>query len=193
MNRKDIEGYQLASNIEGSDFSVKIFVKRPQEVMERIANLPDTAEGYELTPKELAATMFTKECSEIYSMLHTQAAELDPKTWERADYTKADFKKAFEDAGFDTIFMEEVSNEYWCGIDKAWALSRPWFMVTTPVGHIKVGWRKRVIELNWERTTIEATAEKLFPDHSATTGHRMVHAYGYERLTAYLKTLRDLK
>lgn len=186
---KDMENYELVGSIDGSDFGVKLFVKRPPETIERIANLSDTREDLSLSDKELAGCLFGKTCRVAYDMLHKQAAELDPATWERAKKTKAEFVKAFDDAGFDAIFMEEIPNEYF-GADDPWGMSDPWYIVTTKVGHIKVGWRKRVILLDWDRTTLEDTTA-LFSDDDVTKGDTMIHAWNYEKLTSYLESLNE--
>jgi hypothetical protein len=189
IHEKNMEDYKLESSIDSSSgFGVKIFVRRPPEVIERIENLSDERVGYEPSPKELATYMFGKECREIYHMLEMQAARLDPKIPERKKKTKGEFQKAFSDAGLNTIFMEEIPNEYF-GEDDTWGIGDPWYIVTTSIGHIKVGWRKRVIVLDYERTTIEDFAGKLFPDEDVTMGDRMIHAWGYEKLTEYLKKL----
>lgn len=184
-----MEDYQVAHSIDCSDgFGIKILVRRPAEVLERIKNLSDTSINNELTPKEIANTMFTKEGGEILNMLYVQAAELDPATVNKIRATKAEFQKAFDDAGFDVIFMEAIPNEY-CGEGSAEALCDPWYIVTTRIGHIKVGWRRRVIVLDWQRTTINNT-EELFPDENVTQVPSAIHAYGYEKLTSYLKKLK---
>ena len=189
----NIEDYQLASSIEGGDgFSVKIFVHRPPDVQERVDNLSNASENNELTPKELASTMFLRECSGIRNKLYMQAALLDPKNPERKQKNRDDFREAFNNAGFDIIFMEEIPNEYW-GKDSVENLTDPWFIVTTSVGHIKVGWRKRVIVLDWERTPIESSSDDLFPEEDVTHGIASIHAWGYEKLTQYLKVIKEIQ
>lgn len=55
--------------------------------------------------------------------------------------------------------------------------------------HFKVGWRKRVIVLDWERTTLVVSADQTFPTEETTKGDRMIHCWGYEKLASYLTTL----
>lgn len=185
----DESEYQVGSSIEGGNFGVKILVRRPPEVIERIANLNDVSENGELTQKELASLMFGKECREIYNTLHVQAVELDPETPKKKKKVKSDFQKAFDDAGFDTIFVEEIPNEYH-GVGTEQDVWDPWLLVTTRIGHIKVGWRRHVIHLDWERTIINDTAEELFSNQNVTRGDTYIHAYGYEKLTEYLRKLQ---
>jgi len=186
----DISDYQLASSIESSDFCVKIFVRRPQKVIDRIANLNDVSEHGELTQKELASCMFGKECRDIYNMLHVQAVKLDPETPKKKQKIKDSFQKAFNDAGFDIIFVEEIPNEYH-GEDTEQGQWDPWLLVTTRIGPIKVGWRRSVIHLEWERTSVHTTADELFPEEDATKFGAGMHVYGYENLTKRLTRLRE--
>ena len=92
--------------------------------------------------------------------------------------------------------METTPNEYW-GENSVGALCDPWYVVTTRIGHIKVGWRKRVIVLDWQRTSIHNKErasyhqrDGLFPYENVTQDTNMIHAYGYEKLTSYLKKLK---
>lgn len=82
------------------------------------------------------------------------------------------------------IHVKEIPNEY----EGAMAIM-PWFVVTTAKGPIKIGWRKRVIEIDWNETGVEEWAEKLFPDEDVTKNGRSIHAWGYEKAKEYLDRL----
>lgn len=184
----DVIGYQLVHGSDSGDFAVKIFVRRPAEVMNAIAKLDDVSKHGELTPKERANCLFLKVGTEINNILHLQAAQLDPKTPERKQETKAAFKKAFAAAGFNSIFMQEIPNEY-CGTDEVEALSNPWYIITTSIGHIKVGWSRHAIRLDWSQTTIKKSTEEIFPGEGSRYDDKAVHPFGYERLSACLEVL----
>jgi hypothetical protein len=83
----------------------------------------------------------------------------------------------------DLIYAEEIPNGYcsqWC------CKHLPWFIVTTRCGRIKIGWRKRVIEIDWSDSAVTATAEKLFPNENVTKDGRIIHAWGYDKAREYI-------
>lgn len=63
----------------------------------------------------------------------------------------------------------------------------PWYLFETDVGLIKIGWRKRVISVDWESTGIKWT-RPIDPD--VTAGETFFHAYSYDKLYEYMKLLR---
>jgi hypothetical protein len=186
---KDDE-FELAHSIEcSSGYAIKLYVRRPEEIKELIANLSNERVGHELSSKEKASTVFYGIGNEVMERMRRQAAELDPKTEERKQNTRKEFELAFYSAGFDIIYMMEIPNEYH-GEDSIENMYDPWYLVTTRIGHIKVGWRKRVIVLDWERTILNNT-EDLFPDENVTQVPKAIHAWGYVKLDEYLKKLKE--
>jgi len=116
----------------------------------------------------------------LYDMLQHDIHASDPKEI-------AACKKEGEEllALFDQpIYAEQIPNEY----DKS---NRPWFLVTTKIGHIKIGWRKRVIVLDWSCTTNKGRAVDLFADDVTKDVH-MIHAWGYEKAKEYIAKLMSL-
>ena len=81
--------------------------------------------------------------------------------------------------------------------------------VTSKLGHIKVGWRRSVINIDWKDSALKVenkhryseshpklrlpTGEELFPNESVTKFETGIHAWGYEKLTEYLKVLAKHK
>lgn len=106
----------------------------------------------------------------------------DPDVINERELVKASLLALFD----DRIYAEEIPNEY---TKDAWGISRPWFLVTTRIGHIKIGWRKRVIEIDWARTDVSTSAEDLFPAESVTKLGRSIHAWGYDDAKRYIETL----
>lgn len=87
------------------------------------------------------------------------------------------------------IFAERIPNEYW-GVNSPYSINHPWFLVTTNIGHIKIGWRKRVINIDWSNTLLkDETADKLFPNENVTKGDNYIHAWGYEKAKEYINIL----
>ena len=79
------------------------------------------------------------------------------------------------------IFIERIENQYWPE-----NIHEPWLIVTTDKGHIMIGWRKRVISIDWSRSVVSASADELFPGENVTKDGRSIHAYGYEKAQEYI-------
>ncbi len=84
------------------------------------------------------------------------------------------------------IYVEEIPNEYCSG---ACCVNRPWLIVTTPMGRIKIGPRKRVISISWEDSLIKQTAQELFPGEDVTKDGRTIHAWGIDKAREYVGRL----
>jgi len=106
------------------------------------------------------------------------------------------YKNLFVEAGITTVYMQELPNGYcpeggWCCLDK------PWFKVTTPFGHVKIGWRKSVINIDWTESDIRPGGEELFPNENVTRGGKYsdeakyIHAHGDKKAIEYLKVLKQ--
>jgi hypothetical protein len=88
------------------------------------------------------------------------------------------------------IYADEIASEY--GNDWFYK-NKPWYVVTTKFGRIKLGWRKRVISIHWENNPhLPFTADELFPDVQDTKGKDFIHAYGYEDARKYIKKLQEV-
>ena len=74
----------------------------------------------------------------------------------------------------------------------------PWFLFHTIDGDIIMGWRKRVISIEWQKNYKPFDLNKLFGNEDVTKweedGKRGIHAWGedkaYEYLKRVLKTVR---
>lgn len=106
------------------------------------------------------------------------------------------FKGIFEKAGFKDIRMVSLPNEY-CPCDHC----APWFNVNTEFGTIKIGWRKRVINIDWSAATetLKACGQlpkksilSLFKDEDVTKGNTYIHAWGWEKAQDYLGRIYNL-
>jgi hypothetical protein len=79
--------------------------------------------------------------------------------------------------------LRELPNQYWkepgC---------HPWWFVRTHPGWIEIGWRKRVISIDWSDTPIRG----IVTQDDLTKSQIMVHAYSMEKALEYLTTLRGL-
>lgn len=84
------------------------------------------------------------------------------------------------------IFVEEIPNGYcpdYC------CAHLPWFIVTTAVGKIKIGCRKRVINIDWSDTKGTKTSEELFANESTTKETRLIHAWGIAKAREYVAAI----
>lgn len=85
------------------------------------------------------------------------------------------------------IYVERVSNEY----NPTHSIINPWLIVTTKKGRIKIGWRKRVINIDWSDSAIHDIAPDLFPKEDVTKYDKVIHAWGYGKAKEYISTLME--
>lgn len=103
-----------------------------------------------------------------------------------------EFDTAFQKAGFACSQVEKIPNEY-----GSQSYSGPWFIVRTGIGpfnaDFKIGWRKRVIHLEWLRAgdlTHQAIAD-LFQNEHTTLATNYIHCDGYDKLQEYLTRISE--
>jgi hypothetical protein len=87
------------------------------------------------------------------------------------------FMDVFSKAGINVLNMLSIPNGY-CPCN----VCPPWFEVTTDVGIITIGWRKRVINIEWGNNNYL----HLFKAEDVTKDEHGIHAWGYERAIEYL-------
>ena len=116
--------------------------------------------------------------------VNTSLVEMNPERRAKRAEVKSQLSELFP----SPIYAEEIPNEY---CSKACCFTLPWLLVTTSVGHFKIGWRKRVIHLDWEKTKVDKTAEELFPKEDTTKFGKAIHAWTMEKAKEYIKTVID--
>ena len=113
-----------------------------------------------------------------------------------SESTERKFKEIFERAGFKDVRMLRAPNEY-CSCNRC----TPWFNVNTEFGTIKIGWRKRVINIDWSSSlkTLDVCGKKpkegvlsLFEKEDVTKGGTYIHAWGWEKAEEYLSKIYNL-
>jgi len=99
--------------------------------------------------------------------------------------TEEQAKALFLLAGFNAKRFHRLENKYWPDSYIELRRNYPWWLAITEFGPIEIGWRKRVISIDWRDTTarVEVTEDDVTKD---TT---MVHAYSYVKALQYLTTL----
>jgi len=175
---KELEekGYKLTSGLEylGGELygigGIKIFIKSKEEL-----SIETRCECDKYIRKIITAMQMNivKEDPELPAV---KARLLDQ------------FKKVFKDAGLTPVFAEEVQNQY-LG-ECAQGLKEPWFVITSEIGHITIGWRKRVINIKWSECLIKSGVD-IFKHEDVTVGQNYIHAWSYADATRYLKTLKE--
>jgi hypothetical protein len=98
----------------------------------------------------------------------------------------AENRKIVDSVFSEPIFVEELPNKYcsrWC------CAHLPWFRVTTKKGIFVIGWRKRVISINWAETVDTKDAKTLFAGETVTKGEKSIHAWGLEDARRYVETI----
>lgn len=94
----------------------------------------------------------------------------------------------FEKVGFQIIEMTPIENEYGSGDWRG-----PWFLINTQFGIFKIGWRKRVIKIDWSNivNTLKIDLLSLFEKENVTQSKDFIHAWSYEKVEEYLKKIFD--
>ncbi|MCP4762868.1 MAG: hypothetical protein GY870_13900 [archaeon] len=109
----------------------------------------------------------------------------DPKI----DYEIKENRKLLSSSLFKKpIFVEEIPNEYcsdWC------CRHLPWFIITTTIGRFKIGWRKRVIEIDWSETVNTKDSEELFKSEDVTKGEKYIHAWNIDKASEYIEKITN--
>jgi hypothetical protein len=134
-----------------------------------------------------------REFTEEEKRAFRDAAELIQNAVNQANYRlddeykqqgEADTQKLIDLFGDSKIFVEKIPNGYWAD-----DCHNPWLIVTTDKGRIKLGWRKRVINIDWSESTIATKSNDLFPEEDVTKDDKFIHAWGYEKAQEYINVL----
>ena len=85
-------------------------------------------------------------------------------------------------AGIPVRAVFETPNKYWRSNEPM----GPWWVIVTPHGTFRMGWRKRVIEIDWSAT---GEKEVHVTDDDVTKGDFLVHAWDEGFAVRYLEAL----
>lgn len=129
-----------------------------------------------------------RAADEIQEGLARVTAQTDPK----APMTRAVYRdevvEIYARAGAGTIYIEELPNEY---CKRACCLNRPWFRVTSALGHVVIGRRKRVFSIDWKDSRVALDGHVLFPDEDVTRWETGIHAWSVDKAVEYVRRLHD--
>lgn len=87
--------------------------------------------------------------------------------------------------------VRTITNQYWPEHPDYDDIRKkhPWVDVYTECGVIRMGWRKRVISIDWSNGMFGAYGWDVVGDKTITHGENYTHAWGYEAAEACLKRL----
>jgi hypothetical protein len=89
-------------------------------------------------------------------------------------------------AGVPAGKLHRLENGYWPEAYVERRRDSPWWLATTEYGPVVIGWRKRVISIDWSDTKVRA----IVTDHDVTKDETGVHAWGYASAVEYLTEWR---
>jgi len=120
----------------------------------------------------------------VSSEIKAAIIELNPEEKEFTEKEREQLLSVFP----EHIFYEAIPNGYcsdWC------CRHKPWYIVTTKVGHFKIGWRKRVIEIDWSKIRNPQKAKDLFPAEDVTKGDYYIHAWSVKDAKKYIDKILE--
>ena len=138
------------------------------------------------SPTKEEQRLVSKFCEQIHTELLRIREKNDPESIKAGQEEYENLIACFAD--YEPIYVEKIPNQYHSD-----SVNSPWLIVTTKKGRIKIGWRKRVIKIDWSESDIKASPEILFPKEDVTKGDgrdsSYIHAWGYEKAKEYLNTI----
>jgi hypothetical protein len=102
--------------------------------------------------------------------------------------TKDEAVALFTLAGFTVTKTWALENQYWPNHPNYCDLRTPWWLVRTEIGLIEIGWRKRVISIDWSDTPIKMNIPEA--DSWVTHDETYTHAHGAAKALEYLTLLK---
>jgi hypothetical protein len=156
----------------------------------------ECGEGWTIDNLHDYTIVFRSGMSGPRTFLHQECCKLADER-DTSEY----YRKLAADAGLSRAVLIPIPNEYY-KTDPSWQLLK------THRGDIKIGWRKRVINIDWSnaaervysttprseasslsRFLYSLSGETLFPTEEVTKGRYFVHAWTRDKAIEYLKTI----
>jgi len=159
--------YYISSSSNRGSFAMKIFIDAGREL-----NRQDNRN-------------IQKYADLLEQAIREETLKNSPEAKQEAKTEKEEVLACFE--GRD-IFVEEIPNGY---CSSYCCKHLPWFKVTTKKGPIIIGWRKRVISIDWSNTVDSKTSYDLFAAEDVTKDDKLIHAWGYDKAKEYINSILD--
>lgn len=208
--KNELEGYHLLHNQESwgdkGSFGLRIYIKDGMRTMEmaqkaRAAQNKREGEAGNWTAKSLFDThedfvIGMRAAETLKQGILGNTARWSPSFETNIRNARRRYVEIFATAGILPVYMQAIPNGYcseYCCLDS------PWFKATTWFGHVTIGWRKSVINIDWEESDVRPSGRELFPDEDVTKGRagdgannraRFIHAHGATKAAQYLARLQ---
>lgn len=122
----------------------------------------------------------------VWKLPNGYVGELEPLTDNEVVRDVSNNERGYRETRFDKEDHGPTLNvvRSWMD-DYRWRLERPSWLVKTEHGLIEIGWRKRVIQIEWSETP----ARLLVTQDDVTKHNSLVHAWSVAKAIEYLAVL----
>jgi hypothetical protein len=112
--------------------------------------------------------------------------------------TEEEVKAVFLLSGLKVNQFYKIENKYWPDAYVEQKKNDPWWLAQTEFGMIEIGWRKRVISIDWTNTGMKLKnlpnegflGEQGITSDDTTKWPGGIHAWGYSKAVEYLHALK---
>lgn len=104
--------------------------------------------------------------------------------------SRTSFRAVLFAAGFPPgTPMRQIPNGYWRNADRP---VPPWWRVSSNIGEFEIGWRKRVVSIEFSTDhPAWLDLQGLFHDQNVTKERALIHAWSAQTASEYLKRIRE--
>jgi hypothetical protein len=88
-------------------------------------------------------------------------------------------------AGITVVRAHKIENGYWPYAYLEERKRSPWWLLESNIGIVIIGWRKRVISIDWTSVAVR----QVITEDDVTKDEMSVHAYSYAKAVEYLAKL----
>lgn len=111
---------------------------------------------------------------------------LQTRREKRVERSREEAESIIRLAGFTVLHVWELANGYWPLAPEYDDVRCPWWLFLTDLGPVQIGWRKRVINIDWSACVFRG----VVTEDNVTKSETNVHAYAVEKAVEYLRELR---
>jgi hypothetical protein len=118
----------------------------------------------------------------------TDSLDIAAKRIERRNASRKEAESILLLAGFTVKHVWELANGYWPDSPDYDDARTPWWLFLTEIGPVQIGWRKRVLHIEWSTCAVRS----IVTTDDVTKTFTYVHAYRVEKAVEYLRNLRQI-